>query len=102
MSYPYVFGGLCYGGRTLVSLVEVGRPFDTGCGIIRRVSFLYYHGGFPDWADHPLVRAAYPEALRARDENVVRHDWMWLARAGGGWTRTEYDPIHSSCVPPSR
>jgi hypothetical protein len=88
-------GGFCYGSRRLVSIVKLTPIRSDKCATSRRADVLYRYSAFPEWIDHPSVRAAFPESPAGRDQDVVRWTWLPLMLRDGQWEYGFFDYVHS-------
>jgi hypothetical protein len=78
----------CYGRSAPVRLMQIDWSSSGGCGPDRlQVGLLFVYREIPEWAEHPSLRAAFPEWVGRAGADVVRYQSLGFERTGRGWER---------------
>lgn len=92
----------CYGRGEAVRIWEIDWTDWGGCAEALYVSVLYRYGIFPDWAETPALRAAFPDWIGRASADVVRYRRLTFLRIGERWQPGRFNAAHSTCVSPRR
>jgi hypothetical protein len=89
----------CYGSYNAIRALDLYWMEIAGCAEGLHFSLLYTLSGIPAWAEHPSLRAAFPESISGAGAEAVRHRRLTFIRIGDRWTRGELTDAFTRCGP---
>lgn len=93
---------VCYGQGQIVRVWEIDWTDHGGCGESLAASVLYTYRMIPEWADHPAIRATFPEWIGRAGAGAVRYQRLTFVGGRDGWIQDWIHHAYSTCIPNRR